>query len=281
VKTPASPPPSDAPPPEHAFWRLGVVSYLNSRPLVHGLDADPALELRFDVPSRLAALLDDGSVDAALVPVVDLAAPHRKWKVISDACIGCDGETLTVRVFSCLPPERVETIFVDGDSHTSVVLAQLIWRELYGRPVAVTPLADAPRDAAAVLLIGDKVVTDKPIDFEIETDLGAAWKSLTGLPFVFAAWAADASADTTRLGRRLGQARDAGVRCASVIAEDVGPGMGWPVATARRYLTSRLSFTMTPRHVQGMRRFLELAVRHRLLPDRAAFPGPVEELTFA
>ncbi len=248
------------------FWRLGVVSYLNSRPLVHGLDADPAVALHFDVPSRLAVRLDDGSVDAALVPVVDLAAPHRKWKVISDACIGCDGETLTVRVFSRVPPERVARIFVDGDSHTSVVLAQLIWRELYGRPVTVTPLADAPADAAAILLIGDKVVTSKPIDFEIETDLGAAWKSLTGLPFVFATWAADAATDTARLGRRLEAARDAGVRCASVIAEDVGPGMGWPVATARRYLTARLSFTMTPRHVQGMRRFLELAVRHQLVP---------------
>lgn len=254
--------------------RLGVVSYLNSRPLVHGLEADSTLSLRFEVPSRLAELLDDGLVDAALVPVVDLAAPHRKWNIISDACIGCDGETLTVRVFSRVPPARISTLFVDGDSHTSVVLARLVWRELFGVSIEVAPLSEAPAHADAVLLIGDKVVTHKPIEYEIETDLGAAWKSLTGLPFVFAVWASDAGTDTTALGRRLSEARDAGVRCAAVIAEDVGPGMGWPVATARRYLTARLGFTLTARHIEGMRRFLKLAVKHDLVPA-------VEELSFS
>jgi predicted solute-binding protein len=84
-------------------WRLGVVCYLNAKPLIAGLDRDPAIRMVHDVPSRLATLLDDGTVDAALLPVIDLVRHGRKWKVVSDACIGCDGETLTVRIFpGCL-----------------------------------------------------------------------------------------------------------------------------------------------------------------------------------
>jgi len=121
-------------------WRLGVVSYLNAKPLIAGLHLDPRTELRFDVPSRLPALLDAGQVDAALVPIIDLLRPDRAWQVVSDACIGCDGETLTVRVFSRIPPDSVRTMHVDGDSHTSVALARIIWQERYGIRLHIAPL---------------------------------------------------------------------------------------------------------------------------------------------
>ena len=103
-------------------WRLGVVSFLNAKPLIEGLDSDSRIELVSEVPSRLPALLDERSVDVALVPVIDLADPGRSWRIVSDACIGCDGETLTVRVFSRVPSETVRTLHVDSDSHTSRAL---------------------------------------------------------------------------------------------------------------------------------------------------------------
>lgn len=257
-------------------YRLGVVSYLNARPLIQGLEGADDIRLIFDVPARLPALLDEGSVDAALVPVVDFLQPDRSWKIVSDACIGCDGETLTVRVFSRVPAREVTHLHVDGDSHASVALARILWREMFGARLAMSPWSETEDDGPcqAVLLIGDKVVTRKPIDFEIETDLGLAWKSLTGLPFVFAAWAAPASADVGLLAPRLAAARDAGVRCARMIAEDVGPGMGWPAAVARRYLTSRLTFTLTERHRAGMARFLDLARKYDIV-------SPKQELVFA
>ena len=85
-------------------WRLGVVSYLNAKPLIAGLNTDRRIESVLDVPAQLAEKLDRGEVDAALVPVVDLARNDRRWRIVSDACIGCDGETLTVRVFSRIQP---------------------------------------------------------------------------------------------------------------------------------------------------------------------------------
>lgn len=246
--------------------RLGVVSYLNARPLIAGLEHDPAWELCFDVPARLPAWLAAGRVDAALVPVIDLWQPGRSWRLVSDACIGCDGETYTVRVFSRRPPEQIRRLHVDGDSHTSVALARVLWAENYGRTLSVLPFHGVdPSECEAVLLIGDKVVSHNLTDFDIETDLGSAWKSLTRLPFVFAVWAAPQDADLGDLENRLAEARDRGVAAAAAIAADVGPGMGWPVRLATRYLTARLKFHLGPRQRRGMERFLELATKHQLV----------------
>jgi chorismate dehydratase len=247
-------------------WRIGVVSYLNAKPLVAGLDG--VVELVFDVPANLPALLDSGVVDAALVPVVDLLHEDRSWRVLSDACIGCDGETLTVRVFSRVSPGDVSRLHVDGDSHTSVMLAKIIWREVYGRPLEVVPFTgrETVSECEAILLIGDKVVQNTLIEYEIETDLGSAWKSLTSLPFVFAVWATPRGDDMSQLAGWLSDARDRGMHSAEMIAADFAPGLGWPVALAKRYLTSRLSFTLSGRHKQGMSRFLELARTYDLVP---------------
>lgn len=255
--------------------RLGVVSYLNAKPLIAGLERDAKLELCFEVPAKLAGLLDARQVDAALVPVIDLWQPGRRWNVISDACIGCDGETYTVRVFSRVPPERLQVLHVDGESHTSVALARVIWAEAYGRQLAVEPFDGADRtQCEGVLLIGDKVVSHTLTDFDIETDLGSAWKSLTGLPFVFAVWAMEQDGEVGDLDRKLSLARDRGVASAQAIAEDFGPGMGWPVRLATRYLTNRLKFHLGPRQRMGMERFLELAKKHQLV-------GTERELLFA
>ena len=252
-------------------WRLGVVSYLNAKPLIAGLEAESHIELILDVPSRLPGLLDRGLVNAALVPVVDFFEHESRWKIISDACIGCDGETLTVRVFSRVSPEAVSKLAVDVDSHTSVVLARLLWRERYGRELEVFRLSDcaAVDEFDALLLIGDKVVSrpDPPPlnEFDIETDLGSMWKSLVSLPFVFAVWAAPRTLDVSGLESVLKRARDRGVESAASIAADLGPSLGWPTALAERYLTRHLVYTLGGPQRLGMAEFRELASAHGLL----------------
>ena len=262
--------------PQADRWRLGVVSYLNSRPLIAGLELDSRVEIILDVPARLPGMLDRGEVDAALVPVIDLLDEGRDWRIISDACIGCDGETLTVRVFSRGSPQSIQRLLVDGDSHTSVALARVIWAELYGRSLEIQKFhgQEPSGDTDGVLLIGDKVVNHSLIHCDHEVDLGASWKSLTSLPFVFAVWAAPSVLDCSELADRLGLARDRGVESAQAIAADLGPGLGWPVALAVRYLTTRLRFTLGNRERLGMKKFLELARSNGLIPQG-------QELTFA
>ncbi len=266
MKTDSSPSPRSHP--------LAVVSFLNARPLIEGLDSSQGVNLVYDVPARLAGLLDAGEVDAALVPVIDIVRPHRRWQIISNACIGCDGETLTVRIFSRVPPDEIRRLHVDGDSHTSVALASVIWQEMFGRALQIVPLASAGGELAnveAILLIGDKVVSHRLADFDIETDLGGAWKSLTGLPFVFAAWVCDRQYDAGNLPQLLEQARDLGVSRAAQIAANAGPRLGWPVELATRYLTHRLRFRITDRHREAMELFLDMVQQQRLFPEAQEF----------
>ncbi len=252
-------------------WRLGVVSYLNAKPLIAGLDAESRIELLLDVPSRLSDLLDRGLVDAALIPVIDLFEQESRWKIVSDACIGCDGETLTVRVFSRVAPESVRRLAADTDSHTSVVLARLIWKERDGRELEVVPLSDCAgfEECEAILQIGDKVVSrshSPQLDmFQVETDLGGMWKSLVALPFVFAVWAVPYALDASGLGSILNRARDRGVKSAAKIAKEHGPALGWPVALAERYLTHHMAYKLGQRQRLGMAKFRELALAHGLL----------------
>lgn len=257
-------------------WKLGAVCYLNAKPLLAGLDRQSTIELVLDVPSRLAPLLDSGKVDAALLPVIDLARNGRSWQVVSDACIGCDGETFTVRVFSKVPADSITRLHVDGDSHTSVALASVLWRELYGRELEIVSYGSkaAANDAEAVLLIGDKVVSHTLIDHHIEIDLGSAWKTLTSLPFVFAVWAAPQLTDVRELAPLLSAARDRGEAAAELIAADYGPGLNWPVTLARRYLTKRLKFRLGPRQREAIARFFELAEKHGIIE-------PTRELVFS
>jgi len=247
--------------------RLGVVSFLNARPLIEGLEGQVGVGLHFAVPSALPAMLREGRADAALIPVIDLARSRGAWERVSDACIGGDGETLTVRVLSRVPPERMGVLHADADSHTSIALARLLWRHRYQRVLKFVPLtrADALEDREAVLLIGDKVVTAALGGFDYGIDLGAAWKQWTGLPFVFAVWAAWADRDNSPLARLLVEARNRGVARAPAIAARMGPLLGWPVALAEEYLTRRLIYTLTPAAREGMQRFLELATEEGII----------------
>jgi len=262
--------------------RLGVVSFLNSRPLIAGLEADDRVDLRFDVPAALPALLDGGVVDVALVPVIDVLRSRGRLAVVSDACIGCDGETMTVRVFSRVPPDRIRALRVDGDSHTSVALARVLWRALYGVTLEVQPFdaRETPPDAhPAVLLIGDKVVDPRRGRYAYEVDLGGAWRQQTGLPFVFAVWARRAAAadpDLDAVRGLLEAARDRGVARAAAIAHEVGPRLGWPGALAERYLTRCLTFRLDARAVAGAAHFARACRAEGLAPaDAAEIAWPV------
>lgn len=265
------------------MFRLGVVSFLNSRPLVEGLEADSNVRLVFDVPSALPGRLDAGQVDAALIPTVDILEACGRYRVVSDACIGCDGETMTVRVFSQTPPDRITTLYVDGDSHTSIALANVLWRELHNRELRLEPV-DARRrnidELESVLLIGDKVVDRHRRGFAYEIDLGGAWRHHTGLPFVFAAWACRADyADAGRLAELsslLKSARDTGVANAEAIAEREGPKRWWPVDLAKRYLMHCLKFRISAQAVKGADRFARLCIDAGIVPAEAELPWPAE-----
>jgi chorismate dehydratase len=252
--------------------RIASVAYVNARPLVHGLDRDPDYALRFAVPSRLIDDLLDSHADVVLLPVVDYACLHG-LRIIPVGAIGCDGPTLTVRLFSASPIEQTRVLACDGDSHTSVALARVIFKHRFGLSPEIIPLEDATgREGETRLLIGDKVVCAEPPGLPNQLDLGQAWKELTGLPFVFAAWVASPDFAREGVGPRLLQARRAGLAQVNEIVRTHAVPRGWPEALARTYLTEYLKFDFGEAQLRAIEHF------HTLAKAIDALPGPLRPI---
>jgi chorismate dehydratase len=247
--------------------RIGSVSYLNAKPLIWGLEANPIVDLVLDVPARLADGLREGRFDVALLPVIDYQRLSG-LRLLPVGGIGCDGPTLTVRIYSARPIGRMRTLACDVESHTSVALARIVLAEQFGIHPQFVDLQGGPSPAAdAVLLIGDKVVCEEPPGLEHQLDLGAAWKQLTGLPFVFAAWFAPEGTDATAIARLLADAQRNGLGAVDQIIQRHAIGRGWPAGVALQYLTVYLKYDVGPRQIEAMRRFFELAHRHGVLAE--------------
>lgn len=271
---------------------IGVVRYLNTAPLIEGLDKLSSLTLSAAVPSKLVGMLTSGEVDLALASIIDAARPAPEGSdggsgltLIPAGMIGCDGPTLTVRLFSAVPFEGIRRIHADTDSHTSVTLARVVLDRLYRlRPEVVdfdarerVEVSAAPRGGAGpsaewpetLLLIGDKVVADPPpaARYPHQLDLGEAWHTITGLPFVYAMWMcrtadladaekARAIAETAALLDR--QLRHNLTRLDWLI-EKRAPLHRWPVDLARRYLGELLRYRVGARERRAVGEFFSAA----------------------
>jgi chorismate dehydratase len=196
-------------------FTVAAVSFLNARPLIEGLEREDGIHLISDVPSRLLETLLSDRASVALCPVIDFQLSPIELDIVPVGAIGCDGCTLTVRVFSRTPMEEVTLVQTDGDSHTSVALLSIVFRELYGRMPEIRNLESADVNGSAappntVLLIGDKVVRSQPDPtlYTYQLDLGEAWQAMTGLPFVFACWMARADRDLGELPVLLDRCRE-------------------------------------------------------------------------
>lgn len=226
--------------------RIGAVTYLNTVPLVRGLREELTnAELLFDYPSRLADELAAGRLDVALAPCIEMAR-HPEWSIVSNACIGCRGPVLSVKVLFRRPPAEVKTLALDEGSRTSAVLAQILLADRFGvRPkLQPLPLASSPLDstADAVLVIGDRAIRPLEGDFCESWDLGEEWVQSTGLPFVFAVWTARPGVDLGDVESHLNAARDRGLQELESIATEQAAGMDLPRPLVLQYLRDNLNF---------------------------------------
>jgi chorismate dehydratase len=261
-----------APPPAQGRpLRLGAVSYLNTKPLVYGLDAYPdRFEVRFDVPAVCASLLHEGRVDLGLIPAIEYLSGDY-W-IVPDVSIASDGEIASVAVFTRVPIEEVKTLALDVSSRTSVALTRVLCAKRWGIAPSFVP-ADPDLKAMlgradAALVIGDPALRIDPSRHgATKIDLGLEWKALTGLPFVYAMWTGRSGAASAEQCRALQAARDAGVAHIPEIARDAAQGDPSRGAQALRYLRDNLKYGLGEREAQGLRRFHELAAEIGLVPS--------------
>src|SRR3954470_3310916 len=99
--------------------RIGAVNYLNSKPLVYGLESlAPTARITYDLPSRLADSLAAGRLDVALIPSGEFFRTPGP-RIVSDACVACCGPVLSVKLHFRVPPKDVRTVALDEGSRTS------------------------------------------------------------------------------------------------------------------------------------------------------------------
>lgn len=261
--------------------RIGAVSFVNTLPLIDGLERLAGVEIRYTVPSLLLEALLSGDVDVALCSSIDYQRSPEPLVILPCGLLGCDGPTLTVRLYSSVPLGRLRAVHCDTDSHTSIVLMRILLKEQYGVEPALIDY-DAREHVAnnrpvdwpeAVLLIGDKVVTDSPpaVRYPHQLDLGAAWAAATGLPFVFALWMARRSGDRDRLALASAvldrQRRANMMRLDSIVYFRARP-RSWPGDLAAGYLKEKLAFEPTRPRLRGLEAFFDKAFEHGLIEER-------------
>jgi chorismate dehydratase len=247
--------------------RAGAVSYLNTRPLVFGLDqglgAD-RLELSYDVPSVLASRMAAGEVDLALLPVVELARIPN-LVVVPGLAIGSLGNCRSVLLVAKTPLADVRSVALDPESSTSNVLARVLFAEAWG---VLPAFVAGPRDLTlaleehdAAVRIGDKALFEPLPEGAIAYDLGGAWTARTTLPFVFAVWATRPGVVDREVYEVLHASRRAGAAVLPAIAADyTWNGRQYP-EIALPYLRDAMRYRLGDPEVAAMRRFLAAAAQ--------------------
>ncbi len=250
--------------------KVGAVSYLNTKPLVHRLsEFAPLAELSYDLPSRLADKLARRELDVALIPSIEYFQ-DPSYEIVSNACIGCRGPVLSVKLLTRRPWEKIRRLALDEGSRTSVALARILLQQRFGisPELESLPIGAGVDDseADAILLIGDRAMHSPESRFVDEWDLGDQWCRWSELPFVFAMWIARPGIDTSALSTALEQARDDGVAHLEQIAADAAAAVHMSPNMCLSYLRDNLHFYLGSREQQGLELFRHHATRLGLAP---------------
>jgi chorismate dehydratase len=250
-----------------AAVRIGAVSFLNTRPLVYGLQTNSEYTLTFDAPSLLSEKLRLGEIDVGLLPVVEYLRGVGE-AIVPGICIASDGPVRTVKLYSRVHPEKLTDIAVDAGSRSSVALLRILLVERFG----VTPdfhtyradLREMLRSHEAGLLIGDPAFTDSGAPYV--WDLGEGWKELTNLPFVYAAWIVRDKVDDEKVTSWLRGAMQEGLAHLEDIARGAEGTSHQPTESLLEYMRDTLHYTLGAREMRGIETFQKLCLRYNVVP---------------
>jgi len=241
--------------------KIGSVPYMNAKPLIHRLDREPGVELVFEVPSKLAAMLRNGDLAAGMVSSV-ACFQNPDLEIAPGMSISCIGPAESVKLFHTGRLDHIRTVALDTSSLTSVLLARIVLRERYD----ISPrFLDMPPSVPEMLekcdgavTIGDTTMRVEPGRWR-ELDLGAEWHALTGLPFVFAVWAVNPELASSELVDVLLRAKSRGLESIEEISESESKRLDLPVEVCHHYLGEIMDYDLTERHMEGLSLFREKA----------------------
>jgi chorismate dehydratase len=236
---------------------VGAVSYLNTKPLLYGIQHSPVIhkiDLTIDYPARIAEMLLNDEIDMGLVPVA-IIPQMNEFHINGDYCIGSNGAVASVCLFSEQPIERIERVLMDYQSRTSVELARILLNEYWKVDPQFVDGGQDFRDhiggTTAGVVIGDRALEQRQLS-SYSFDLGQAWKELTGLPFVFAAWISNRTLEPGFLNA-FNQANGFGLQQIDAVVA-ANP---YTYFNLREYFTRYLDYQLDAPKRQGLNRFLQ------------------------
>ncbi len=257
--------------------RIGAVSYLNTRPLVFGLEqgiAENRIELSYAVPARLTERMIAGELDIALMPVIELAK-MPELEIVPGLAIGTSGPSRSVLLVSRRPIEEVKSIALDLESRTSNALVQVlcdrVWKATPRFVAGHRGLDEALLACDAAVQIGDKALFAEPPANTVVYDLGGVWSAAMDMPFVFAAWFCRPGVMDREIYEALHESKRRGVRTIGPIAEDyTWRGRQYP-QLSQDYLEKNIRFRLGSAELEAMRAFFDAAAKIELI-ERAPEP---------
>src|SRR6267378_6273823 len=230
--------------------RLGRIGYVNMAPVFFRVEAE--YEEVTGVPTELNRLLLAGELDTAPISSIEYARNADTLRLLPRLCVSSDGAVESIQLISKTPLERVRSVAVTPESATSVVLTRVLFPDAEQVPLG--------EDAEAKLLIGDAALKSAFEDPTPHHDLGRLWQERTGLPMVFAVWAAPEPTHPDL--PELEEALVASVRLARPeperLAHEAAERYGYPAGFLARYF-EKLRYRFGPRERAGLYTFLELA----------------------
>lgn len=238
---------------------MGIVSYLNSRPLIYGLKLSPLaeqIELIEDNPARLADMLKNEEIDLGLIPIATIPE-LKEYHIVSDFCIATDGEAVTVCLFSEVPLSEIRKVFLDYQSRTSVELLKWIIKEYWGiQPEIVDAKDEDYRNqisgTTAGLVIGDRAFEQRKLS-TFFYDLGTEWKKITGLPFVFAAWVSNKQLPVDFI-KIFNEANAVGL----TQLDEIITSHPFGLYDLKKYYTYHINYRFDENKRKGMEKFLDI-----------------------
>ena len=230
--------------------RLGRISYVNMAPLFHGLEAE--VEEVAGVPTDLSRMLLEGDLDIAPIPSIEYARNADRLRILPRLCVSSEGAIDSIQLVTRLSFGQIRSVAVTPESATSVVLVRVLLPKAEILPLGI--------EADATLLIGDAALRSAFEDPTPHFDLGRLWLERTGLPMVFAVWAAPEPVAEGLLD--LEHALVASVRLARSeperLAQQASETYGYPPGFLARYF-EKLRYSFGPRERAGLYTFLEMA----------------------
>ena len=265
--------------------RVGRIGYINCAPVYGAIDRGvvqlPAgSELVTGTPAELNDLLVAGELGVSVISAIEYARHAKELVLLPDLAISCDGPVRSVALFAKQPVGRLggSTVLLSASSRTSVALLELLCRDVW----KITPkFADARAEAQdldalaalphdAVLVIGDAALALAARGtYPHRYDLGEEWKRWTGLPFVFAVWAAGRAADqgiVSRVHKTLLASRAWGLAHLDALAQDAARATGVAVAACREYFAG-LDYALSYKHIAGLTDFFRRLAALGMVPD--------------